>query len=117
MAYWCNGVTQEFWFAKESLMSQMSSHRRKVLTAVASDAGRCVRIFGAPAIIAGALVSGVWAHLFIILGLVMFVGGVTNFCPARGMLAKDDTPVAFETSFDNRHVLGKAATEPARTGR
>ena len=98
-------------------MSQMSPLRRKVLTAMASDAGRWVGILGGPAIIAGALVSGGWVYLFIILGLVMFVGGVTNFCPARGMLAKDDTPVAFETSFDNRHVLGKAATEPARTAR
>jgi hypothetical protein len=94
-------------------MSQMSPLRRKVLTAMASDAGRWVRIFAGPAIIAGALISGGWAYLFIILGLMMFVGGVTNFCPARGMLAKADISLAFETSFENRNVLGKAATKPA----
>lgn len=94
-------------------MSQMSPLKRKILTAMASEFGRWFRIIAGPVIIAGAIIFGGWAYLFVVLGLMMFVGGVTNFCPARGMLAKADISTAFETSFENRHVLGKAATKPA----
>jgi hypothetical protein len=98
-------------------MSKMSPLRRKILTAMASEYGRWFRIIAGPVIIVGAVISGGWAYLFIVLGLMMFVFGVTNFCPVRGMLAKDDITAAFNTSFNNVGVLGKSATKPARKAR
>ncbi len=90
-------------------MSQMSPLRRKVLTAMASEYGRWFRIIAGPVIIAGAIISGGWAYLFVFLGLMMFVAGVVNFCPVRGMLRKDEIAVAFQTSFERADVLGKSA--------
>lgn len=98
-------------------MSQMSPLRRKVLTAMASSTVRWIRIFLGPAIIAVALVSGGWAYLFAVLGLMMFISGVTNFCPARGMLANADIASAFQTSFEKTDVLGKSATKPRSKNR
>jgi hypothetical protein len=86
-------------------MSQMSPLRRKILTAMASNAGRRVRMGMAVAIMAGAILAGGWALLFLALGLFMLVMGIINYCPARGMLAKDEIQTAFLTSFDKADVV------------